>query len=396
MRNIIISGGELFNKGAQAMTFVTVSELKKRFPDHRIILLSEMDKRRTKEEKDIYAFDFMGWYPIKFARAQKNPLLKLLCKFKNREEYKESYDIYSNTDMMVDISGYAISPKFSENALSVFADTLEFANLFDIPIYILPQSFGPFNFEGKKKEIDIRIAKYINKAQIVCAREEKGYYDIKQHYGLNNLILLDDIVLNNKSINLEMIYKNKLEDKLPEILPKSVAVIPNENTFDISKNDLFHLYASIVNVLLDNNYKVYIFSHSTTDSKICKEIFEQCKKEDSVYLISEEYNCIEYSKIVSNFDFLVASRFHSIVHAYKKNVPCISLGWADKYDVLLSKFNQDKYSFDVRNEINVNELIESVNEMIRNLSNEKIIIKKHLDIMQKENIFDIVFNGVVL
>ena len=74
MRNIIITGGELFNKGAQAMTFVTVSELKKRFPNHKIILLSEMDKRRPKEEKAKYAFDFMGWYPIKFARAQKNPI----------------------------------------------------------------------------------------------------------------------------------------------------------------------------------------------------------------------------------------------------------------------------------------------------------------------------------
>ena len=29
MRNIIITGGELFNKGAQAMTFVAVDELKK-------------------------------------------------------------------------------------------------------------------------------------------------------------------------------------------------------------------------------------------------------------------------------------------------------------------------------------------------------------------------------
>ena len=41
MRNIIITGGELFNKGAQAMTFVTVNELKKRFPDHQIYLLSK-------------------------------------------------------------------------------------------------------------------------------------------------------------------------------------------------------------------------------------------------------------------------------------------------------------------------------------------------------------------
>ena len=40
MKNIIIAGGGLVNKGAQAMTLITICELKKRFPDHRIMLLT--------------------------------------------------------------------------------------------------------------------------------------------------------------------------------------------------------------------------------------------------------------------------------------------------------------------------------------------------------------------
>ena len=38
MGNVIITGGDLKNKGAQAMTFVTVDEIKKRFPEERIYL----------------------------------------------------------------------------------------------------------------------------------------------------------------------------------------------------------------------------------------------------------------------------------------------------------------------------------------------------------------------
>ena len=56
LRNIIISGGGLVNKGAQAMTFVTVSELSKRFPDHQIYVLSEVDFKREKSELNIYKF----------------------------------------------------------------------------------------------------------------------------------------------------------------------------------------------------------------------------------------------------------------------------------------------------------------------------------------------------
>ena len=53
MKNIIITGGELFNKGAQAMTFITVDEIKKRFSDHRILVLSEMDLKRPKKEQAV-------------------------------------------------------------------------------------------------------------------------------------------------------------------------------------------------------------------------------------------------------------------------------------------------------------------------------------------------------
>ena len=63
MKNIIITGGELFNKGAQAMTFIAVDELKKRFPAHQILVLSELDLQRSKEEREQYAFQFIGWYP---------------------------------------------------------------------------------------------------------------------------------------------------------------------------------------------------------------------------------------------------------------------------------------------------------------------------------------------
>ena len=55
-RNILITGGELFNKGAQSMTFITVNELKKRFPNHEILLSSSRDFKRDYEEKQQYNF----------------------------------------------------------------------------------------------------------------------------------------------------------------------------------------------------------------------------------------------------------------------------------------------------------------------------------------------------
>ena len=59
--NIIIVGGELFNKGAQAMTFTIIDRMKKINPHSNIFLFSDRDFFRKDEEKAIYSFIIMPW-----------------------------------------------------------------------------------------------------------------------------------------------------------------------------------------------------------------------------------------------------------------------------------------------------------------------------------------------
>ena len=233
MKNIIITGGELFNKGAQAMTFVTVNELKKRFPDHEIYLLSELDLLRPEEEKEQYAFRFTGWYPIKFARCQHNPALRLACVLKNNRELRECEALYKNCDLMVDISGYGLGSNWGINQLNTYADHLEYAKEFGIPYYLMPQSFGPFDFAGDKKSAGDRLPGLLKSVKVICAREEEGYRELTERYHLQNVRLMPDLVLNNKSVEIESIYKNPPVFDLPSVDDDSVAVVPNERTLDL-------------------------------------------------------------------------------------------------------------------------------------------------------------------
>src|SRR5690625_5958156 len=59
-KNIMIFGGEFYNKGAQAMSFITISRLKSHFPDHNILFISELDSKRTPEELENYNFDIIA------------------------------------------------------------------------------------------------------------------------------------------------------------------------------------------------------------------------------------------------------------------------------------------------------------------------------------------------
>ncbi len=66
---ILIIGGELRNKGAQAMSFIVVEEMKKRFPELTPVLISDGDAspnvlerlKGKKRRKDLDSFTF----PIK-------------------------------------------------------------------------------------------------------------------------------------------------------------------------------------------------------------------------------------------------------------------------------------------------------------------------------------------
>lgn len=390
MNNIIITGGELFNKGAQAMTFVAVDELRKRFPEHEVCLLSEMDLERPEEERRKYAFGFTGWYPIKFARCQKNPLLHLICKLRNGTELKQAEKLYRNCDLMIDISGYALGSNWSMNNNSRYLDHLEFAHSFGIPMYLMSQSFGPFEFGAEHPGIDERCRKLLPTCTAILAREQEGYDALTQHYGLTNVQLAPDLVLNNKGIDLNHIFREVPEFQLPEIAPNSIAVVPNGRNLSVGDGaQVLELYAAAISHAIGQGKTVYLLHHASSDAKICRELKRRFEDNGNVVLLEQEFSCLEFNELVKRFDYLVASRFHSVVHAFKNGIPCITLGWAKKYEVLLDRFGQGEYLFDVRCDVHTEHLLGAMDRMDQNRERESEKILARLADVQKTNVFDV-------
>lgn len=390
MRNIIITGGELINKGAQAMTFVAVHEIKKRFPDHEVYLLSEMDLARPPEERARYAFGFTGWYPIKFARCQHNPFLRLACRVRNGRELAAAESLYTRCDAMIDISGYALGSNWSVQNNDRYLNHLEFAKAFDIPVYLMPQSFGPFDFDDTKKNLQDRCRTLLPTVKRIFAREQEGYDALVQTFGLTNVQLAKDLVLCNRGIDLANIFKEQPVFDLPEIAPHSVAVIPNSRNSEVGSHDaLLALYDRIMKQLSKQNRRVYLLHHSSVDAKLCAAIKARFADDANVILLEQDFSCLEFNALVKHFDFLIASRFHSIVHAFKNGVPCIALGWAAKYHDLLSLFGQEIYMFDVRGRLDPEAICAAIEQMNGSCADESVRILERLTDVQRDNVFDI-------
>jgi len=145
----------------------------------------------------------------------------------------------------------------------------------------------------------------------------------------------------------------------------------------------------LINTSLKAGKTVYILRHSYDDLEICENIKELFSKNNRVILLNDDFNAIELELILKQFDFIIASRYHSIIHAYRNSVPALVIGWATKYYELLKSFDQLDYFIDVRKGIYNQELNNKIKLLLMDSEKEKFKIRKMAN-ENKKDIFDII------
>lgn len=390
----IITGGETFNKGAQAMTFVTIDNVRKMFKNSEIVLLSGREYNKKDEDEKIYKFKVLPsglGYTMYFLGGIYKLISLLSGKLKcAKKTLNEIYESYQRANGIIDISGFALSSQWGTKSTINFLLNIAIAKKYKIPIYLMPQSFGPFEFKGLKKIfINYLMKKYLKYPTKIYCREVEGFNYLKK-YTNENLEKSLDLVLLNKEIDLKNIYLNKLNLKNINIKDNSVGIIPNMRNFEHgNKDNIIMLYKKIINKLLEKNKNIYLIRHSYEDIDACKLLKDMYKDNEKVILVIEELNCIEFENTIKKFQYVIASRYHSIVHSYKNGIPCISLGWATKYYELLKTFNQTYFILDVRNESGFEKIEDTIDKMNDNYKSYSTEILNKLNFITKKNIFNV-------
>ena len=389
MQNIIIAGGGLVNKGAQAMTLISICELKKKFPDHRICLLTWDASPAAQKKHAMYELELLEVPPLKFSQAARNPVKKALYTLRYRKSFTRVDKIYRNTDLLIDVSGYALGSNWSAKVCNDYLDCIEHALAYRIPVYLLPQSFGPFDYSDEAgRAIDARTRRLFPKVKRIFAREQEGYDALVSHYGLTNVSLTHDMVLASRIEDYSPALREKPVFELPLIPDNSIALIPNVRVGDSGANDPLAVYTAAIRCALERGVYVYLTYHSTQDRNLCTQLKESFAEDERVVLLDQDHSCMEFNELVKKFRFVVASRFHSIVHALKNGIPCVALGWATKYENLMGLFGPEGYVFDLRKPLDLATVEKAVADMAQTWQREREKILTTLPELQKENVFD--------
>lgn len=412
MYKVLIIGANFINKGAQSMLFITMDEIYKRISDAYICFGTFENEIDT----SLYRFHTV-YYKSQSVRIALNPKCKIaiaskeyaknLIKWIAGKQYRkymtpvnrfsELEKIIKEFDLIVDISGFGLGSKWGVEGSEQYLDNIRLAKKYSIPMILMPQSFGPFDYEGAKSQKVISdIKNLLSYPYKIYAREKQGYDILTREFSLGNVEKSYDLVLQNTGIDLTNIFYNDYCPCSIEI-PQgdNIAVIPNVQCFRHGDKEYnFKLYEAIINELVKRNKAVYIVSHATEDRELCVQLKKPFANNKQVFLFDRDLTCLEYDNFTTQFDFIICSRFHGIVHAYRNYVPCIVLGWAIKYIELSEAVGQGQYCFDLTSvDENFQEkVIEKILYMDRHYLDEKSTIKHHLTEIQKNNCFDVIDN----
>jgi len=193
-------------------------------------------------------------------------------------------------------------------------------------------------------------------------------------YIKKNLVYKPDMVLlYQDDIDYKKLRRLTYEPSKDEaIAQKKVGIIPNQKIIEKTKmgNKYIEILLEIINILKDKKIDVELIVHCGLDKEICNQILNQCN--DSINIVDcTEYGAGMFDVIVNQYQFIIASRYHAIVHAYRKRIPALVMGWGNKYNELLEMMNQKEYMFDCREHIDEKNVYETLKRLLVEFKNEK-------------------------
>lgn len=397
--NILITGAQFGNKGAQSMLFTVINEVRNRYPNADFYYLPiDYYKENCFDNVSAYRFHFVvddkagRDFPARFGPV--NYILRwiniqrVLRRAKKRGKVLTLSRIWDKMDVMIDISGYSLTSRFGISSINRVLRMINTSKAHGVKTVLLPQSYGPFDFSA---DICSKIGKTLSNVDMLFAREEDGIRQLRERCGVTNAVLSPDIVLQAEEISWKNVFVREPNLRYPVLKTKhNVGIVPNVETLRNGTHDsVVNEYRVILKKLRENGKEVYIFRHSN-DLSLCREIYSLVKDDQHCHLIEDEIDCISYGPFIRQFDFIVASRFHSIVHAYRGGIPALVLGWAIKYQALAALLGQEKYVFDLTRQGQQDRdlLNERLDRMLSSYTEESEEILYKLKALRQNSCFD--------
>jgi colanic acid/amylovoran biosynthesis protein len=411
LKILIINVHSADNKGDDALLKMTIKSLREAFPESSITIAADDPDSFPKSEPVVGSFIYwihrpsikgeMRW---QFWNAAKLLLASIWAfigyKLCGRPWFwclqtaqKDTLRVYFEADLVVSKPGNVLysSGKWGFNIILI-AYTMVYAIMLGKPLYLFPQSIGPFY-----RKRDERLVRWIlNHARIVMVREPISMKEIAR-IGVNNpqCYLVPDPAFAFPSAPIEeavkRLYALGIDIEADRPLLGITAINWGMHIGDQKIQSRYEeALATTIRYYLDTfGGKVVVFSHVCSkvlanDDRIpSKRIVERLGMDHRIVIVAEPLSPDLLKAMYGLMDIFIGTRMHSNIFALSQGVPVIAIAYFHKTWGIMQMLGLEKWVIDIEAitpENLISKLIELWQErgQIRHLINVQVkqLIKK--------------------
>lgn len=387
--NVILSGVNFTNKGAEAMLKTARFELTRRIPGAAVFLwhvrepywqtarddgfipvLLPIHRARERSLRQRIGRHPLLWSLAEVARARdprqlpslfrRNSLLAAACrKYLDRTT--------GGLDAWLDVSGFAYGDAWGMGAFWSVDPLREYFRRTGRSMTFLPQAWGSFDtpevLRGVRRLLGAPQASYYSRDEASSRFLEKALCRPP-----GDIPVSPDIVFSFPGGSEEQ-GRKILQGMGCSAKRPIVGVAPNMRVFERLPGQgtanpylaalvrlIVHCIEKLeVDVVLQAN-EIDPHAWGSDDRHLCSQIALAVNRPDRCFMTREVLSAESTRALVGRFEFLAGSRFHSFVFGFSQGVPGLAVSWAHKYRELFARFGLEDYVLECQR-LEVDELI---------------------------------------
>lgn len=410
---LILPGCDDRNRGDQALIWETVDLAKKADYNGKYYMLAESNATLQSEKEGISNIPYVLKHPSRFSSKKnisynfglklqwgltamgdflfKGPLLygwyrKIFLKFYSKETQR-SVEMFSRAKYSFVKGGGFLHAKggITETyKIYYFLYHIRLALSFKQKVFIMPNSFGPF----EAPLVKLLVEKVLKKCEVVMTRET-----------ISNKVLLDMGISAEKLSDLafylqedtEFNAKQELQEKGVDIKKKLVGItmrpyrFPREHNPEQKYEQYKLAMKGMIEWLSENSFLPVLIEHVYDDNEheqdlICINEVIALLDETTNYVVYSNRNidCRQLKKIYSKMDYLIGTRFHSVIFSLSSRIPVIAITYGgNKGKGIMKDMGLEEYALPM-NSITKEVLIKKFVQLTENKERIKSIINEAL------------------
>lgn len=238
------------------------------------------------------------------------------------------------------------------------------------PVYIFPNSFGPF----KGPFVKFLVKKVLKNCEYVTARESISASMVEKELGINVSVRPD------LGFFLEPSKKTEMKDYLIDLgVPlgskECVAITMRPYRFPeySDPKEAYMNYknsmAEFINYISEKGYHIVLVEHTLSknshenDMSSIQDIIPQIKDSDYTIISDSTLTSREVKSLYSYCSYMIGTRFHSVIFSMAERVPAIAITYGgNKGQGIMNDIGIPEYAISI-NEINTNTLKKSFDHL---------------------------------